>query len=302
MAKILGSVPAEQARAFDGRLRELAMSVCRNDSRTYEQRRADALFELTNGSQFLPCNCGRADCPQDRSGGVVVRRPVVHVVMTDSTLHGGGEPAHLDGYGVISAEHARDIARDAVIRNVRAPADDVAEPVPASARVYRPGAVLDTWLRIIAGSCQWLHCDVPAWNSDLDHNEPFHHGDPECGGKTVASNMSAFCRNHHRLKHSDRWRFTSNVDRTMSLTSPTGHCYRTRPAGLMAGSHEPTPPQGGRNRRTQAENKAARIQSERNRQRRRIQKRAEEHVQYKRRKSPRARREPIDYGDDPPPF
>lgn len=174
--------------------------------------------------------------------------------MTDSTLHGGGEPAHLDGYGVISAEHARDIARDAVIRNVRAPADDVVEPVPASARVYRPGAVLDTWLRIIAGSCQWLHCDVPAWNSDLDHNEPFHHGDPERGGKTIASNMSAFCRNHHRLKHSDRWRFTSNEDRTMSLTSPTGHCYRTRPAGLMAGSHEPTPPQaveiGGPRRRT----------------------------------------------------
>lgn len=302
MAKILGSVPAEQARAFDGRLRELAVSVCRNDSRTYEQRRADALFELTNGSQFLPCNCGRADCPQDRSGGVVVRRPVVHVVMTDSTLHGGGEPAHLDGYGVISAEHARDIAHDAVIRNVRVPADTAAELVPASARVYRPGAVLDTWLRIIAGSCQWLHCDVPAWNSDLDHNEPFHHGDPECGGKTVASNMSAFCRNHHRLKHSDRWWFASNEDRTMSLTSPTGHCYRTRPAGLMAGSHEPTPPQGGRNRRTQAENKAARIQSERNRQRRRIQKRAEKYVQCRQWKSPPAHREPIDFGDDPPPF
>jgi hypothetical protein len=114
--------------------------------------------------------------------------------------------------------------------------------------------------------------------------------------------MSAFCRNHHRLKHSDRWRFTSNVDRTMSLTSPTGHCYRTRPAGLMAGSHEPTPPQGGRNRRTQEENKAARIQSERNRQRRRIQKRAEKYVQCRQWKSPPAHREPIDFGDDPPPF
>ncbi|MER2223760.1 MAG: DUF222 domain-containing protein, partial [Rhodococcus sp. (in: high G+C Gram-positive bacteria)] len=74
MARILGSIPAENARAFDGRLRELALSVCRHDSRKYEQRRADALFELTNGSPFLPCNCGRADCPQDRSGGVVVRR------------------------------------------------------------------------------------------------------------------------------------------------------------------------------------------------------------------------------------
>jgi hypothetical protein len=114
--------------------------------------------------------------------------------------------------------------------------------------------------------------------------------------------MSAFCRNHHRLKHSDRWQFASNQDRTMSLTSPTGRCYRTRPAGLMAGPHGPMPPQCGRDRRTQAENKAARIQSERNRQRRRIQRQLEQRAQRKRRKSPRAHREPIDYGDDPPPF
>ncbi|NMM92809.1 hypothetical protein B2J88_52835, partial [Rhodococcus sp. SRB_17] len=32
MARIVGSIPAEQARLFDGRLRELALSVCRHDS------------------------------------------------------------------------------------------------------------------------------------------------------------------------------------------------------------------------------------------------------------------------------
>lgn len=307
MARILGSIPAEDARAFDGRLRELALSVCRHDSRKYEQRRADALGALVAGSTILPCDCSRADCPQDRSGIVVVRRPLVHVVVLESALQGGeapgaDEPAHLDGYGVISAEHARDIAGGAVIRKVKVPADaeresagaseQVSSPVTPSAFVYRPGAVLDTWLRVIAGSCQWLHCDVAAWNSDLDHTEPFDHRDPTRGGKTAASNMSAYCRNHHRLKHSGQWMHTSNPDRSVMLTSPTGHCYRTRPSGLLSGMLEPVPPEGGRRRRTRLENKAARVKCERRRQRLRM------HLRMKK----RGRRKTVDHGDDPPPF
>ncbi|MCJ0907565.1 HNH endonuclease, partial [Rhodococcus sp. ARC_M6] len=85
------------------------------------------------------------------------------------------------------------------------------------------------------------------------------HADPARGGKTTASNLSAYCRNHHRLKHSGRWVHTPNSDRTVSLVSPTGHCYRTRAAGLLAGSTEPIPPEGGPRRRTKLENKAARV-------------------------------------------
>ncbi|TSD46635.1 DUF222 domain-containing protein [Rhodococcus sp. KBS0724] len=284
MACILGSIPAEQARAFDGRLRELAMSVCRHDSRTYEQRRADALGVLVSGSTVLVCDCGRDDCPQDRSGLIVVRRPLVHVVMYETTLDtNSDEPAHLDGYGVISAEHARDIAKDATVREVRVPED----PEPASAFVYRPGAALDTWLRVLSGSCQWPHCDVSAWNCDLDHRVPFNHTDPARGGRTVASNLSAFCRNHHRLKHSGSWQLAPNPDRSITLTSQTGHRYRTRPAGLLAGRQEPPPPEGGTRRRTRLENKAARIRAERQRR--------------TTRRIPRPHK-PVDYGNDPPPF
>ncbi|TYQ00527.1 UNVERIFIED_ORG: uncharacterized protein DUF222, partial [Nocardia globerula] len=316
MARILGSIPAEQARAFDGRLRELAMSVCRHDSRTYEQRRADALGALVSGSTVLVCDCERGDCPQDRSGLVIMRRPLVHVVVHDSTLSpGSNEPAHLDGFGVISAEHARNIAKDADVREVRVPADAEPEPEPeptpepASALVYRPGAALDTWLRIISGSCQWPHCDVPAWNCDLDHNDPFNHTDPAQGGKTVASNLSAFCRNHHRLKHSGKWQLNPNPDRSITLTSQTGHCYRTRDAGLLAGQQEPPPPEGGTRRRTRLENKVAQIRSERKHRRVKIQHRAAQHAERKRRQTfpistPRKPmpRETIDYGNDPPPF
>ncbi|PBC43425.1 HNH endonuclease [Rhodococcus sp. ACPA4] len=306
MARILGSIPAEQARAFDGRLRELAMSVCRRDSRTYEQRRADALGALVSGSTVLVCDCDRGDCPQDRSGLVIMRRPLVHVVVHDSTLSpGSNEPAHLDGFGVISAEHARDIVKDADVREVRVPES----PDPASATVYRPGAALDAWLRVIAGSCQWPHCDVPAWNCDLDHNDPFNHTNPASGGKTVASNLSAFCRNHHRLKHSGKWQLDPNPDRSLTLTSQTGHCYRTRAAGLLASQQEPPPPEGGKPRRTRLENKAARIRGERKLRRVKIQHRTAQHAERKRRQTfpistPRKRvpHKPVDYGNDPPPF
>ncbi|MCJ0907521.1 DUF222 domain-containing protein, partial [Rhodococcus sp. ARC_M6] len=171
MARIVGSIPAEQARLFDGRLWELACSVCRDDSRSYEQRRADALGALLDGSAVLPCDCGRVDCPQDRGGLTVVRRPLVVVVMTEQTFNnssdGGAEPAHLDGYGVIGAEHGRDIAKGGIVKEVRVPAEEY-----AAALVYRPGAAVDAWVRALAGSCQWLHCDVPAWNCDLDHLVP----------------------------------------------------------------------------------------------------------------------------------
>jgi len=77
------------------------------------------------------------------------------------------------------------------------PVSDSAAPLPASAYAYRPSAMLDTWIRILAGTCQWPHCDAPAWNSDLDHDTPFNHNTPTRGGTTTASGMKAYCRNHH---------------------------------------------------------------------------------------------------------
>ncbi|MGG7103146.1 HNH endonuclease, partial [Rhodococcus sp. 24CO] len=63
-------------------------------------------------------------------------------------------------------------------------------------------------------------------------------------------------------------------------------------------------PEGGKPRRTRLENKAARIRSERKHRHVKIQHRAAQNTERKRRKTlrlplPRAH---IDYGDDPPPF
>ncbi len=210
MVNLFGSLPAQDGRKRDTRLRELAQSRCPHDPRTFEQGKADALNALVDGLAYLPCACGRDDCAQQPTdpSARVARKPLVHLIMLNSTLDGADdEPGYLDGYGLIDAHHAREVAAGADIRPVRVPEDatvakaDVdattSTPLPVSAYVYQPNTVLDTWIRILGGMCQWLHCDTPAWNTDLDHDTPFNHDDPAQGGKTTAAGMKPYCRNHH---------------------------------------------------------------------------------------------------------
>lgn len=285
MCRILGSVPAAQGRAFDARLRELANTVCAKDLRTYEQRRADGLSALIDGAGFVQCECGRVDCGQRSRIARTARKPLVHLIMLDATLAGGDEPAYLD-----DAAHAREIAADADVEPVRAPS----YVVPTT---YRPGTVLDTWMRMLAGGCEWLHCDVAAWNTDLDHHRPFDHSDPAAGGPTVAGNMTAYCRNHHRLKHSGHWKVTDDGD--IELVAPTGHRYRTRSSGLLgarrdaaAGSDHVANPAA--RHRARAHNTAARIRAERRRRR--------AHLDAVRRRSPGAQASGACAADEPSPF
>ncbi|WP_065492892.1 HNH endonuclease signature motif containing protein [Rhodococcus opacus] len=295
MCRILGSVPAAQGRAFDARLRELANTVCAKDLRAYEQRRADGLSALIDGAGFVQCECGRVDCGQRSRIATTARKPLVHLIMLDATLAGGDEPAYLDGYGIVDAAHAREIAADADVEPVRAPSS----VVPTT---YRPGTVLDTWMRVLAGGCEWLHCDVAAWNTDLDHHRPFDHSDPAAGGPTVAGNMTAYCRNHHRIKHSGRWWVTA--DGGIELVAPTGHRYRTRSSGLLGVGRSDA---GGRDRdagsdhaaaavrrRARAQNTAARIRAERRRRR--------AHLDAVRRRSPGAQASGACPADEPSPF
>ncbi len=147
------------------------------------------------------------------------------------------------------------------------PAEEV--PLPSSAYIYRPSAILDTWIRILGGMCQWLHCDAPVWNTDLDHDTPFNHGDPTAGGRTTAAGMKPYCRHHHRLKHCGAWAERHNTDRSIDLLAPTGHHYRTSTSGYLdlldinpSRVIDPDDTVTQR-RRARAENKAASIRAER---------------------------------------
>ena len=77
-------------------------------------RRSDAMFALLTGQQFA-CECGLADCPavipDARCLPQAQARIVLHVVCDESTIDGAADnPGFMDGYGVIDADHVRDIA------------------------------------------------------------------------------------------------------------------------------------------------------------------------------------------------
>lgn len=270
MSSLQGSLPAEDALRLDGRLREMAGNPCRHDGRTFDQRRAGSLVALADSAGFLPCRCGRDDCPRRTCSPAAPRKPLVHVVMLAGTLDGtSDEPGFLDGYGTVDAEHARHIARGGTVVPVRMPEDVRArserardpraapvsaalaaghgtgsdagegatrEPpgaLPASAFRYRPSTALANWVRVLGGMCRWPHCDAAAWNSDLDHTVPFDHASPETGGTTTADGLKPYCRHHHRLKHSGHWHEQVEADGTVTVVSPAGTAYNSADAGLL---------------------------------------------------------------------
>ncbi|PXW30056.1 UNVERIFIED_CONTAM: uncharacterized protein DUF222 [Williamsia faeni] len=122
MADIVASMTAENALLLDKRVQELAVRVCNADPRTKPQRLSDALFCATMGVDFA-CECGNEECEyafrdssDDADGST---RFIVHVVMDQATAEGrASNPGFIDGHGVVSGDHAGDIARrrDARIR------------------------------------------------------------------------------------------------------------------------------------------------------------------------------------------
>lgn len=61
-ARVRGSLPARAGAAFNVRLSQLARSVCRDDPRTFTQRRADAVEPALEG-RALACECTNPRCP-----------------------------------------------------------------------------------------------------------------------------------------------------------------------------------------------------------------------------------------------
>ncbi|MCF6391764.1 13E12 repeat family protein, partial [Mycobacterium sp. MBM] len=58
MVEIHGRVDAVKGAVFDQRLDELARTVCPDDPRSFEERRADAIDLPALGATALACECG----------------------------------------------------------------------------------------------------------------------------------------------------------------------------------------------------------------------------------------------------
>jgi hypothetical protein len=155
----------------------------RGDTRSPQQRRADALVEICR--RHLDCS----DRP--RQGG---ERPHLVLTLTPAALAGDGV-VDLDT-GPISAETARRLTCDCSLTPVALDEHGSLVAVGRRTRVVPPA--LRRALAGRDGGCTHPGCEVPARWCDAHHIEHWARG-----GATTAANLRLLCRRHHRLAHDE---------------------------------------------------------------------------------------------------
>ncbi|KAD3633019.1 DUF222 domain-containing protein [Arthrobacter yangruifuii] len=174
-----------------------------------------------------------AGTPDDASGtesdelsgstGVLPRAEIM-VLINAETLFGADEqPAELHGYGPISADAARRLARNAVHWTGLAQDPQTGEILGVGRRRKVP-AGLARWLRARDGTCRFPGCRVSTAVTEIDHTTDWANG-----GDTEHGNLEHLCRRHHRFKTLGFWKATQPTPGVMEWTSPTGRVYRTEP-------------------------------------------------------------------------
>jgi hypothetical protein len=226
VAQFWGAVRAADAAVLDRRLDQLAGSVCREDSRTKRQRRADALAALAAGQNSMMCDCGSADCPA-ADAGAAAAQVVIHVLAEQATVSGeSATPGYLPGFGALPAETVRDLAARAHLRPLKPAREFTVEPQ------YRPSTALAAFIRARDLWCRFPGCEVAAEFCDIDHSIPWIRG-----GLTHPSNLNCKCRAHHLLKTfwcgDGGWAEQQHPDGSIVFTSPSGRRYTTTPGGAL---------------------------------------------------------------------
>ena len=124
MAGIWASVLTTDAAALDKRLDALADTVCENDPRSIEQRRADATGALARGEAQLACQCGSGDCAA-AAERKALGDAVIHVLAEQATLCGtSNHPGYLPGFGILPAESVRELATTAQLKPLTIPSEE----------------------------------------------------------------------------------------------------------------------------------------------------------------------------------
>lgn len=225
MGGIWAAVHAADAAAFDQRLDALAATVCKDDPRTAQQRRGEAVGALAAGADRLACQCGSGDCPMNGAPGAATPAVVIHVLAEQATVDGtSNNPGYLPKFGIQPAEWVRGLARGATFKPLVLPG---ADDCPG----YRPSVALAEFIRWRDLTCRWPGCDAPVDRCDLDHTVPFPLG------PTRGANLKNYCRCHHLVKTfycgPRGWTDRQLADGTIIFTSPTGHEYMTEPGGAL---------------------------------------------------------------------
>lgn len=159
----------------------------------------------------------------------------LHLVMSDLALFGASEePAHLQGYGPLPAELARELVTGACSRDERvwlrrlytSPVTGELVSMDSRSRLFPTG--LARFIRLRDQTCRTPWCDAQI--RDLDHADDHH-----AGGPTSGDNGQGLCEacNHAKQAHGWRARPSPSPGRhRIDTTTPTGHTHRSRPPVL----------------------------------------------------------------------
>jgi hypothetical protein len=173
------------------------------------------------------------------------------LVMTDQALFGiSDEPAHLDGYGPIPAELAREIVAGACTRPEKlwlrrlytSPTSGELVAMEARGRSFR--GTLARFITLRDRVCRTPWCDAPIRHHD-------HATAHQQGGPTHAGNGQGLCQACNYAKQAPGWRArpAPHPDRPhpdrphpdrphpdqhrIQTTTPTGHTHATSPPVLV---------------------------------------------------------------------
>jgi hypothetical protein len=205
------------------------------DSRTMDQRRADALVDICSAALAMP--------GLPTAHGL---RPAVNVTLAASTLAGADDqPGYVNGEP-FPADVARRLAAlpgarfhswlvDATGRILDKTCPNTPEPLWTDR--YQPTARIARHVTIRDQRCIVPGCRRPAYQCQLDHRRPW----PD--GETSVENLQPLCKRHHDMKHSAGWTVNRLGDGSYEWLSPTRHRYRYRPPEHPVPTEQPaTPP------------------------------------------------------------
>ncbi len=236
---------ATDAGLIEQHVEELARSMCDDDPRSMDERRADALTAAVTDTAMV-CGCGRKDCPGGQSEGpaknaivfVIAERDSVDAAQQPQPGQPDAEPAepsktaqcaappappaYVLGGGILPTPLLGALLDRATIREVHHPGQAPPEPR------YRCSPRTERFVRCRDLTCRFPGCDKPAQFCDIDHTVAYP------VGPTHPSNLKCLCRFHHLLKTfwngvPGGWRDRQLPDGTVIWTSPTGHTYTTYP-------------------------------------------------------------------------
>lgn len=239
MADLVARIPVLAATAILDRVTQAARKKSKDDPRTFDQFRADALQELLLAGVV----------PEDLHGVSPIKAQVAITIPATELLHDPVEqhpslqalryPAALDGKVLVDRETARRIAADTATWQ-RLFTDPVTG-VPVTVDSYRPTKAQQHWLAGRDGRCRGPGCNRPALRADIDHTKDFAKG-----GTTSIGNLGHLCRSDHMLKHDTRWRVEQLPGGVMRWTSPIGQVIDDVPerAGPVFTDVSPSPSSG----------------------------------------------------------